>query len=83
MIAAKKCELGLLETDGLRIGTNHGLWNSATAGRMCPGVAFPGIIIKESYWRWPHRNLDGNAIDFFVQVLGLSFHNAMRQIIGP
>lgn len=45
--------------------------------------AFPGLIIKESYWRWPERNLDGNAIDFFVQVLGLSFHDAMRHIIGP
>ncbi len=45
--------------------------------------AFPGLIVKESYWRWPERNLDGNAIDFFVHVLGLSFHEAMRQIIGP
>jgi hypothetical protein len=24
-----------------------------------------------------------NAIDFYVQVLGLSFHDAMRQITGP
>jgi hypothetical protein len=44
--------------------------------------AYPGLIIKESYWRWPERNLAGNAIDFQVQVLGLSFHDAMRQIIG-
>jgi hypothetical protein len=44
--------------------------------------AYPGLIIKESYWRWPERNLAGNAIDFHVQVLGLSFHDAMRQIIG-
>ena len=44
--------------------------------------AFPGLIVKESYWRWPQRNLDGNAIDFFVQVLGLSFHDAMCQILG-
>jgi hypothetical protein len=42
--------------------------------------AFPGLIIKESYWRWPDRDLAGNAIDFFVQVLGLTFHNAMREI---
>ena len=27
-------------------------------------------------------NLAGNAIDFHVQVLGLSFHDAMRQITG-
>ena len=44
--------------------------------------AFPGLIVKDSYWRWPQRNLAGNAIDFHVQVLGLSFHEAMRQITG-
>jgi hypothetical protein len=43
---------------------------------------FPGLIVKDSYWRWPERDLAGNAIDFFVQVLGLSFHDAMRQITG-
>ena len=42
--------------------------------------AFPGLIIKDSYWRWPERNRAGNTIDFFVQVLGLSFHQAMLQI---
>ncbi len=41
---------------------------------------FKGLLLKDSYWRWPERNLAGNAIDFFVQVLGLSFHDAMRQI---
>jgi hypothetical protein len=44
--------------------------------------AFPGLIVKDSYWRWPDRNLAGNAIDFCVQVLGLSFHDAMCQITG-
>jgi hypothetical protein len=44
--------------------------------------AYPGLIIKDSYWRWPERNLAGNAIDFHVQVLGLSFHDAMRHITG-
>jgi len=33
--------------------------------------AFPGLIVKDNYWRWPQRNLAGNAIDFFVQVLEL------------
>ena len=47
-----------------------------------PLPAYPGLIVKESYWRWPERNLVGNAIDFCVQVLGLSFHDAMRQIAG-
>ena len=42
----------------------------------------PGLLIKDSYWRWPQRNQAGNAIDFCVQVLGLSFHDAMRQITG-
>ena len=42
--------------------------------------AYPGLIVKDSYWRWPERNLAGNAIDFHVQVLGLSFHDTMRQI---
>jgi hypothetical protein len=45
--------------------------------------AFPGLIVKDSYWRWPERNLSGNAIDFLVQVLGLSFHDAMREIYPP
>jgi hypothetical protein len=46
-------------------------------------AAYPGLLIKNSYWRWPQRNLAGNTIDFFVQVLGLSFHQAMSQITGP
>jgi len=28
------------------------------------------------------RALAGNTIDFFVQVLGMSFHDAMRAITG-
>lgn len=42
--------------------------------------AFPGLIIKDSFWRWPQRDGAGNTIDFFVQVLGLSFHQAMCAI---
>ena len=44
--------------------------------------AFPGLLLKDSYWRWPQRELAGNTIHFFVQVLGLSFNDAMRQIAG-
>ena len=44
--------------------------------------AYPGLIVKDSYWRWPERDRAGNAIDFFVQVLGMSFHEAMRQLTG-
>jgi hypothetical protein len=63
--------------------------------------AYPGLIVKDSYWRWtreidrsghtsadrqgisrvwPQHNQADNAIDFFMRVLGLSFHDAMRQI---
>jgi hypothetical protein len=44
--------------------------------------SYPCLILKDSYWRLPERNLAGNAIDFHVQVLDLSFHDAMRQITG-
>jgi hypothetical protein len=44
--------------------------------------AYPGLIVKDSYWRWPERDQAGNAIDFLMRVLGLSFHDAMRQITG-
>lgn len=40
----------------------------------------PGLLIKDSYWRWPQRNQAGNAIDLLVQILGFSFHNAMSEI---
>jgi hypothetical protein len=43
---------------------------------------YSGLLVKESYWRWPERNLAGNAIDFFMRVLGLTFNDAMRQITG-
>jgi hypothetical protein len=45
-------------------------------------AAYKGLLIKDSYWRWPERNLAGNAIDFLVKILGLSFNDAMRQITG-
>lgn len=39
-----------------------------------------GILLKDNYWRWPQRQLAGNTIDFFTQILGLSFHDAMLNI---
>jgi hypothetical protein len=33
---------------------------------------YKGLILKASYWLWPDQNQAGNAIDFYVQVLGLS-----------
>jgi hypothetical protein len=44
-------------------------------------ATYPGLLLKASYWRWPERDLAGNTIDFFMRVLGLSFHQAMRQIL--
>jgi hypothetical protein len=51
--------------------------------RRCPTAAAKSPRQSQGgYWRWPERNLAGNAIDFHIQVLGLSFHDAMRQITG-
>jgi hypothetical protein len=44
---------------------------------------FTRLLMAKTTEIWPERNLAGNAIDFHVQVLGLSFHDAMRQITGP
>jgi len=64
--------VGLLEKRGLQLIARE-------AGNfLLP--AYPGLIVKDSYWRWPERNLAGNAIDFFMRVFGLSFHDAMCQI---
>jgi hypothetical protein len=41
---------------------------------------YHGLLLKASYWRWPDRNLAGNAIDFYVKVLGASFHDAMKEL---
>ncbi len=38
---------------------------------------YPGILIKENYWRWPDESLSGNTIDFFTLVLKMTFHTAM------
>ena len=51
--------------------------------RVCRLADFPGLIVKDSYWRWPERGLAGNAIDLLVQVLGRSFHEAMRELNPP
>ena len=63
----------LLEKRGLKL--------VETGGGNFLVTAYPGLVVKESYWRWPERNLSGNTIDFLVQVLGLSFHSAMAEIM--
>ena len=42
--------------------------------------AYPGLLVKDSYWRWPERERAGNAIDFHTQILGVSFNEAMRSL---
>lgn len=42
----------------------------------------PGIIVKRSFWRSAHDDRAGNAIDFFVYVLGMSFAEAMTVILN-
>lgn len=41
---------------------------------------YPGLIVEDGYWRWPERDLAGDAIDFCVKILGLSFRDAIREI---
>ncbi len=40
-------------------------------------IDHPGLIVKNSYWRWPDQNRQGNTIDFFVHIRGMSFSQAM------
>lgn len=73
---ARKADLALLL--GKR---GHQLVETGGGNFLVP--AFPGLIVKDSYWRWPERNQSGNAIDFLVQVLGRSFHEAMTELHPP
>jgi hypothetical protein len=51
-----------------------------------------GLLVKANYWIWraaakpggdgADRDLAGNTIDFFVQVEGKTFHQAMQIITG-
>jgi hypothetical protein len=49
------------------------------AGNYEP-VKYPGLIVKDSYWHWPDRQLSGNTIDFCMRILGLTFHQTMTLI---
>lgn len=42
---------------------------------------YSGLILKASYWRWPERDMAGNAIDFYMKVLGASFSDAMKELL--
>jgi len=43
---------------------------------------YKGLVLKHSYWRWPDNDQAGNAIDFYVKVLGASFSDAMKELLG-
>ena len=45
-------------------------------------VRYDDLIIKKSYWRWPSRDIYGNAIDFFILVQEMSFFQAMK-LLSP
>ena len=73
--AARQLELApRLEKRGLTLGDR--------GGGNFEIQQYKGLILKSSYWRWPDRNLAGNAIDFYMKVLGLSFHDAMKELSG-
>ena len=38
------------------------------------------IIIKETFWVCPDTGAGGNAIDLLVQVMGMSFSEAMQKL---
>lgn len=46
-------------------------------------VGEPGnVIIKENYWIRTETGESGNAIDFFVKVRGMPFHETMRLLLS-
>ena len=45
-------------------------------------LEYKGLLVKASYWRWPDRDMAGNAIDFYTNVLKVSFHDAMRELLS-
>jgi len=73
-----------------QFGRNYGdktALNNSTAGicgvlhRFNSGMAYGNNVVGNN-WRWPDRNLAGNAIDFYTNVLGVSFHDAMKELTG-
>ena len=38
------------------------------------------LIIKDNYWRWKSTAQNGNTIDYFMIVEGMSFNQAMQVI---
>ena len=71
--AARRASLpALLRERGIRLHDRGGGNFEATD--------LDGIIVKDGYWRCPASGRSGNAIDLFVRVLGMSFHQTMQVI---
>jgi hypothetical protein len=45
--------------------------------------AFGDLIVRDCYWIWKSRGLQGNTIDFFMITQNLSFAQAMQLIFDP
>lgn len=73
----RAARLGLL----VPLVEKRGLHLVETGGDNFAVREYPGLVVKDCYWRWPERDLAGNAIDFCTQILRLSFHEAMRERI--
>ena len=72
--AARKAALApLLQARGMEL-------RELEAGNLTLPQTHSGLLLKDNYWRWPERQLAGNTIDFFTQILGLTFHDAMLNI---
>lgn len=69
-------------TDLAPLLQNRGLTLRDRGGDNLEVEQCKGLILKASYWRWPDRDMAGNAIDFYVKVLGLSFNDAMKEIMA-
>ena len=71
--AARRAELPpLLAREGVRLRPRH------DGNYELPD--FAGLVVKQCYWHFLDTNQGGNAIDFFVQVLGRTFNQAMCAI---
>ena len=69
---------------GHNLGTAYGVNSDGNNYEVVPenGTAtdLAGLVIKQSFWIWPDRNIAGNAIDYFVKVEGMTFNQAMQII---
>jgi hypothetical protein len=42
-----------------------------------------GLVVKQNFWTWNEKHVAGNAIDFFTQIEGKTFRQAMEIILAP